>query len=213
MNIARNIALYRARFGVCYSCAMNDQYSDLSAKLIRNSRILCDVLPFESLPEFNPPETGANGTKKGRFEAFADLSSVNQCINYFNTCVKNPGVNFAIWTKNPFIIDQCIKAGHKKPDNLKILVSSLMKNETRDVSAYSFVDHVFTVYTLDYLLDTMPADKIKSFINCGARSCANCGKCYDRGNDAPFYINEMEKADAKKAVKTGILPAHYMPAE
>lgn len=78
-----------------------------------------------------------------------------------------------------------------KPKNLVYIHSSNCVNmpETWILKKYSFVDHVFTVYSKDYIA----AHGIK--INCGGRACKDCiaagKKCYFR--DGNKEINESLK--------------------
>ena len=50
---------------------------------------------------------------------------------------------------------------------------------------YWMVDHLFTVYDKDFIKN----NNIE--INCGAKSCLGCKKCYIDNNI--FYINEQLK--------------------
>ena len=79
------------------------------------------------------------------------------------------------------------KMGIKKPENLSIVVSSPLLNQPMELDRekYWMVDHMFTVYEKDFIANN---DVI---INCGARSCLGCRKCY-MDNDT-FYINEQLK--------------------
>ena len=69
----------------------------------------------------------------------------------------------------------------------------------------NYVNFVFTVYELDFLLDN--GINPEMFINCGGRSCRGCMKCYSLKNfetGNALYISELVKADAKRARKMGI---------
>lgn len=128
-----------------------------------------------------------------RFESFGDLNNITQCINYFNICKANPETTFALWTKNPFIVEETIKNGESKPDNLVIVLSSLKLNEPIDIGKFGFADKVFTVYTADYALE----NKIE--INCGNKKCRDCRQCYEF-NDT-VYVNEVLKNEQSKYYK------------
>ena len=108
-----------------------------------------------------------------RLESFGDLNNEIQVINYFNFCNRNKNVKFALWTKNPEFIDKAIKAGHKKPKNLVIVQSSSFVN-VKEEKKFDFVDKVFTVYDKNYIRQ----NNVK--INCGARNCFECGRCYSK---------------------------------
>lgn len=121
-----------------------------------------------------------------RFEAFGDLINETQVINYFNICKKNPNVKFALWTKNPWIIERAINQGEAKPENLQIVLSSPILNkaiEEKAIARYNFIDKVFTVY------DKKTSENIS--INCGGKKCLSCGLCYNKNETR--YINEILK--------------------
>lgn len=125
-----------------------------------------------------------------RFESFGDIQNTTQVINYFNICNLNPRVTFALWTKNPFIIANAIRAGYDKPSNLIIIYSSPMINKAVSLekikSVFPFVDKVFTVWRSS---DAAAAHNVK--INCGARACLKCLKCYTK--DGENVISELLK--------------------
>ena len=98
---------------------------------------------------------------------------------------KNKNVKFAIWTKNPWIIQEAINGGLKKPSNLQIILSSPKINEVCDGSEYDFVDKVFTVFTKEYI------EKKHIHINCGMKKCIVCRKCYKKSREK--FINEKLK--------------------
>ena len=75
--------------------------------------------------------------------------------------------------------------GYKKPENLNIIISSLFINKQLNISNYNFADKVFTVY------DKKTATDRNININCGARDCSTCLKCYTK-NDIKV-INELLK--------------------
>lgn len=152
----------------CFAAKQMKVFPSMEKPMIENQRILTgSVLPDHMLPVIN--------NLYFRFEAFGDLNNYIQVINYFNICKKNPRVKFALWTKNPDYIAQAIAAGHDKPENLNIVLSSLFINKERK-NPFPFVDKVFTVYDAD----TIESENIN--INCGARNCFDCGLCYEKNN-------------------------------
>lgn len=164
----------------CFAAVLAKRYQGLNSCLSSNTEVLtrsilsADVLPLIPVKYF-------------RFEAFGDLINTNQVINYFNIARKNPDTLCALWTKNPHIVARAIAAGHEKPVNLQIVLSSPLINTPIKSTRYSFVDKIFTVY------DKTGAKSIN--INCGARSCLACGRCY-RPNPAGVavqYVNELLK--------------------
>ena len=163
----------------CYAQNMFKRYGEnFNNAFEHNYRVLTkSIIPVEYLPKIN--------SLYFRFEAFGDLQNTKQFINYLNICNHNPRTNFAIWTKNPDIIQKVFNSGYEKPENLNILVSSLFINQPANFSKYNFIDKIFTVYSKDYI----KSNNIN--INCGARDCAGCLKCYTKNSIT--VINEMLK--------------------
>lgn len=171
----------------CFSRRMMARYPALAAKLERNAAWLTtyEIQPAD-VYHFKP----ASGYF--RFEAYGDLFDELQVKNYFTICreLGKDGIKCAMWTKNPQVIKRAIKMyGLDKPDNLNIVFSVAGLNsefseviyEALHAAGYTFIDKVFTVF------DTKDAAPI----NCGAKSCASCGLCYEK-NDVVF-INEYLK--------------------
>lgn len=185
---------------VCAHCfSMAGQWKKgLRENLIENSDLLSDhIFTADEMPILYSP------SGMFRFESFGDIMPGEkgeiQTANYFNFAAANPGLSFALWTKNPWIIENAMKKyGLKKPANLKIIGSSYYLNKpmTDFYRKYDFIDNVFTVYTLDF------AKENNIRITCGGRSCFFCGKCYKGGHD-DYEINELLKQDARKARKEG----------
>lgn len=164
----------------CFSASMMKQYKALNEATTRNAEILtASVLSADVLPLIP--------SRYFRFESFGDLINTNQVINYFNIAKKNPDTLCALWTKNPHIIAKAIQMGHEKPANLQIVLSSPLVNKPIKATKYAFVDKIFTVY------DKEAAQAVN--INCGARSCLACGRCYRPNPEgvAIQYVNELLK--------------------
>lgn len=119
-----------------------------------------------------------------RIEAFGDtqpgVKGEIQVENYFNFCKRNPETMFAAWTKNPLIYHKVIeKVG--KPENLILIYSDPTINGTMDnpekyleilKTAFPEIDKIFVVYNKKFVKKNQVA------INCGARSCNGCRRCY-----------------------------------
>lgn len=162
----------------CYAQRQMKMYLNLEQCLIKNTEVLTSrILEDKEIPIIN--------RMYFRFEAFGDLINVTQISNYFNICKKNKNVKFAIWTKNPWIIQEAINGALKKPSNLQIILSSPKINEVCDGSEYDFVDKVFTVFTKEYI------EKKHIHINCGMKKCIVCRKCYKKSREK--FINEKLK--------------------
>lgn len=146
----------------------------------KNDEILQNtIIPADQIPQIK-------GAKYFRFAAFNEYTTTNEIINAFNIAKANPDIKCAIWTKTPHIIAQAIAAGHKKPKNLRIVYSSILVNHPanyeRMAARFPFIDLIFTVYD----------NKNQVKINCGARSCATCGRCYEKRINTR-YVNEFIK--------------------
>lgn len=152
----------------CFAETQQKQYSASREHSIANYELLNgEILPLELLPKFG-------NVQKVRIESFGDLGSITQAINYLNMVKVNPSVTFAWWTKNHNFVIKAIDRvfNGKKPKNLVLVASSVRLNEQAKLPAY--FDKVFTVYDKK----TIARDGIE--INCGARSCASCGRCYSK---------------------------------
>ena len=146
----------------CFSFAMMKRYTNLDGCMQRNAEILrAEIIPAEKWPT----TTGVIF----RLESFGDLGNWIQAANYLNFARKNPQTRFSLYTKNPRFIAEAIKQGYEKPANLVIVFSSLFLN-AQARAPYPFIDKVFTVYDSE--------EKAPNGINCGARSCFTCQRCY-----------------------------------
>lgn len=168
----------------CYAFEQLHAYKTQRVKLERATEFLTShVVDFDNIPVLN--------VKLFRFESFGDLNNSIQVINYFNIARKNPDTTFTLFTKNPFIIDYALKEyGVSKPENFIVILSSLFKNHEFNIdkmkALYPFVDKIFTVYTPEYINENGIT------INCGARNCFTCRKCYDKNNGIE-YLHERVK--------------------
>lgn len=161
----------------CYAQRQMYMYKNLEKCLRKNTELLNNrILNDEEIPLINAAYF--------RFESFGDLNSWIQVANYFNMCNKNKNVHFALWTKNPWIIHEAISKGYKKPNNLQIILSSVILNVQAETK-YDFIDKIFTVYDKDYIKEN------DIVINCGSKSCLACHQCYVKNNVR--YVNEKLK--------------------
>lgn len=172
---------------ICHKCYADRQLSyqkSTAEKYARNTKVLTSrVLDFDELPVLNAIYC--------RFEAFGDLNNEIQAQNYMNICRKNPRTAFALWTKNPFYIAKAFKQfGGKKPSNLVIIFSSIVIDRPANFEAlkrlFPFIDKMFTVFRSE---ESAAAAGMK--INCGARKCFTCGRCYSKKTGE--YVNELLK--------------------
>lgn len=153
----------------CFADGTCKRYAALNQNMAKNTEILTSHL-------FDVNELPVINAMIFRLESFGDLNNATQCINYFRLCKRNPGVRFALWTKNPGFVRAAIEAGESKPDNLIILLSSHKIGVRADASRWSFVDKTFTVYRKDQMDESQ--------INCGSRDCLTCQRCYHKHTDS-----------------------------
>lgn len=155
------------------------EHNVLNGIILRN--ILIPVEMFKCLPILFPYL---------RIESFGDVANLIQARNYIRIIKAFPEKRCAIWSKNIAIWEKAF-AIEGKPENTTYVHSSseLNKPDNIDRKKYSFIDHVFTVYTKAY---------IKShniIINCGGKKCLACilekKNCYFRNTE--FFINEEKK--------------------
>ena len=163
----------------CYAARQLAYQGTTRKALEKNSELLSRPLKKEEIPKIN--------ASVFRFEAFGDLSSTTQFENYCKIAAANKKTRFALWTKNAGIIKQAINQGVKKPGNLIIIYSSPMLNSpsTKAFEIWPFIDKVFTVFDKNTIAEN------GVIINCGARNCFECGKCYSKRTAQ--YINEILK--------------------
>lgn len=164
----------------CFAKATINHYSALGKALDNNFDLLTGrILNDDEIPIFKP------SVEIVRIESFGDIANETQVINYLNIVKANPHCVFAWWTKNEKLLHKILlKTG--KPENLVLIRSSEKLNQFIDKPISPFFDHVFTVYNVPERI----ADK--NFINCGARNCNMCRRCYTIGNNE-FFINEILK--------------------
>ena len=163
----------------CFSFAMMKRYTNLDGCMQRNAEILrAGIIPADQWPV----TTG----QIFRLESFGDLANWMQAANYLNFARRNPQTRFSLYTKNPRFVAEAIAKGYEKPENLVIVFSSLFLN-ARAKAPYPFIDKVFTVYETE--------DKAPDGINCGARNCFACQRCYRKNPDGVKveHISELLK--------------------
>lgn len=161
----------------CYAQNMMKMYAKLDPCMSKNGDILSSrVLTEEELPVIN--------VAYFRFEAFGDLINDIHVINFFNICKLNPDTHFALWTKNPGLIQAAIDKGNPKPDNLQIVLSSPYVNVKAD-NKWEFVDKLFTVYDKQFIAE----NNIE--VNCHGKQCLKCKMCYK--NNGVTDIKEQLK--------------------
>ena len=168
---------------ICKSCFADstlDRYHGLENATTDNYYLLNEsILDDSLLPIFG-------NVRFVRIESYGDLGSATQAINYLNIIRKNPDVTFAWWTKNPNFINQAMKILEiRKPENVIFIQSSCYVN-LKTEKKFDWIDKVFTVYDKKFIQEN------GLDINCGARSCVNCKRCYSLKNKET-EVSEMLK--------------------
>ena len=178
----------------CYAAALALFKKGILENTSYNTIILNErVLSKEIIPDLSEYD-------ELRIEAFGDTGSWICAANYMNIARENPSVHVTAWTKNPDHYEEAIEHGYSKPKNFTLIYSSPLKNVQAKNVWGDLVDHIFTVYTWEYIVENgIP----ESFINCGGRHCKTCQLCYKYGKTSRFFINELLKSDIKKAEKAG----------
>ena len=165
----------------CYAETYMKMRKSLKEHLSDNAKILANtLLEGRELPVTNDLIY--------RFESFGDLYNETHLKNYVAITNRNPYTTFGLWTKNIWLLDEVFNEEKiAKPKNISIVVSSPLLNKPLELDRekYWMVDHVFTVYDKKFIA----ANDIE--INCGARNCLGCTKCYLDSDT--FYINEQLK--------------------
>lgn len=165
----------------CYAETYMKMRKSLKAHLEDNAKVLTTrLLEGNEIPVTN--------AMIFRFESFGDLYNAIHLQNYLLICERNPFTNFALWTKNTWILDEVFnKMEVKKPKNLSIVVSSPLLNKQMELDRekFWFVDHIFTVYDKKFI----KANDVE--INCGSNNCFGCQVCYFTETD--YYVNEQLK--------------------
>ena len=173
----------------CYAMGYCGFRESLSEKLDVNTIFYTEYnIQVKAVPLLN--------TMYFRFESFGDLFNVQQFKNYCTIAKVNSSVNFGLWTKNPFIIKLAIENEFPKkiPSNLKIIYSIPKLNTVINIDTfnaikrkYPFINAIFTVHNDKSIKENNIA------INCGGKSCQECGySCYRKACRVKL-INEREK--------------------
>lgn len=170
----------------CFAERQQKRQASTRAKLSRNTALVTSSIMSES---YFPV---LSDYKKIRLESFGDLMSETQAENYMRFAEVNKHASVALWTKNPDILYKALeKRGFRKPSNMIVIFSSYGLNKPMEnmLKLYTMpngkpmIDKLFTVY------DKNHADEVN--INCGARSCMTCERCYKKRTAAS--VNELLK--------------------
>ena len=129
-----------------------------------------------------------NHTTLFRIEAFGDLTSTTQALNYLRICAlvyslkRNKKIKIALWTKN---YDFLLKAWNQLTDTEKVnnrkILSVVLSSVFIGIPLNEHIrEKVQNALGMPVKVFTVKAEN--TGINCGKRSCASCQKCYDAYN-------------------------------
>ena len=165
------MAMMQNKETVCSHCYAYKQvesgvYPNQRKCLERNGKALSGAL-LNIVPNLSKQEIF-------RFESHGDVINATHARNYIRIAKANPTVQFAAWTKRPYIWRTAINV-EGKPDNLKIVYSSPIVNQPNDIrKRFPFIDTIFTVYEKGIEApNQIPCQ-------CGPGSCNRCRQCYTR---------------------------------
>lgn len=167
----------------CYAQAQQEYRTTCAVAYQKNGELLeSEVIPVEEWPELE--------SDVFRLESFRDLRNVTHVENYMNFIKRNPGAMFAWWSKRMGLIREWIQQGHDVPENVIFVESSAYMNICKDQHTLAGIVpenqlKTFTVYSKEY------AKAAGIEINCGARKCAGCLRCYRK--DTEKQIRELVK--------------------
>lgn len=191
----------------CFADSVENQYNALHENNMHNLEVLSsNILPYADIMAIAKEVVEAlikNGTHLFRLESFGDLANVTHCVNYIRLCSyisqyaeeRNYPVSIAWWTKQyhlfenavTFITDKDMQYFRK---DTNVILSSLFIGVEVPRAAIEKVERwigmkvkVFTVYNL-------PETHEK--INCGARSCTLCQRCYTKQNYTEYVAEALK---------------------
>jgi hypothetical protein len=162
--------------GVCYSVRALSSYRKLSRPALQKNLYLHEtILSDENVPFINRSWYRWNHHGELLTEAIIDGKPVRFNPNVFlenilKICRKNPGCNFALWTKRANILIKFFDNPKiSKPRNLILVFSN------------GIVDRVLkkTPRYFDKVFNNVTVDKAGSRINCFTK-CRDCLKCYQK---------------------------------
>jgi len=118
-----------------------------------------------------------------RFNAHGELINDIHLINLVNIAIKNPKVNFALWTKRNDIISKYFGANPlNKPSNLILIYSNSKISKVMDKPPIYFDKTFNNVLESEYI----------ELQNCTGQQCKNCLLCYTH-NEVNTIVEKVKK--------------------
>lgn len=199
MSGVSHISIAAGQSPVCKACKLGKIcYADRYQRLFPSSKksyhengekLTEKVHDMKDIPYVN--------TMRCRFNAFGEVFNGAkgriQLMNYVQTCRKNPGVTFVLWSRNYRTVGDFFSKDCERPSNLKLIRS------TSDIDAPLYEvplgwDGVFNVVSKEFV------DQNHTTVNCGVKDeygakvgCARCNTgCYvpDAKNVVVFEIKK-----------------------
>jgi hypothetical protein len=147
---------------------------NMQPSLERNSQALSkEILPINDLPMIMDLYF--------RFNAHGELINETHLINLVNIAIKNPKVNFALWTKRNDIIIKYFK-DNIKPSNLILIYSNSKISKVMDKPPIYFDKTFNNVLESEYI----------ELQNCTGQQCKNCLLCYTH-NEVNTIVEKVKK--------------------
>jgi len=157
----------------CYSCAMLKAYrKNCVPAFERNTQMLKVQMAEEKLPVFKKNDIV-------RLHAHGELINQAHMKNFMRTAEKNPKITFSLYTKRSDIVNKVLDKS-EKPNNMIIVYSNPLVDKPITTVPKNF-NKVFNVCRDEHM------DKI----NCGARDCNTCRKCY-KMNEAKIIYEKVK---------------------
>lgn len=175
----------------CYARKYSKIYRNLDAVLLYNTLLL-------SFTYINPKTQAAGlaNFKYVRFESFSDIQNIQHFYNLYQIAKYFNETNFALWTKRHLLVFGVLST-LKPLKNLIFVLSNFRLNDNgerlKKTSILKFESIGINPKNLKYfnVFESEFAFNNNIEINCGARSCASCLKCYKKNNIQ--CINEIKK--------------------
>ena len=156
----------------CYSQNMLKTYRKNCVRAFEyNTKLLQTKLTYEQIPILN--------SQYLRINAHGELINKEHMINIVKICIINPLTTVVLYTKRMNLVNLVLNE-IGKPDDLIIVYSNPIIDkpitQIPNNSMHKFTDKVFNTVSKD-----------SDIVNCGARNCFNCQKCYHKNKDKIIY--------------------------
>lgn len=142
--------------------------------------------------------------KMFRLESFGDIANPIHARNYIYICSLvqhlDSSIDIAWWTKNPNYIETAVKEistienGENVlaawRENTNVVLSSHFMDVPYPQKARKHYEEVFGMEVLTFTVHRVP--ETSPIVNCGARSCRACRRCYKKENRGTDVIEALK---------------------